>query len=245
MPSRRTILLSASIGSIGYLSAVHAKPPSNEWDKRLSHALLEEASSEFVAAWGKRRVSSLTTEDLRAVTVSAKILFSHLDEIGWTAATEKDILSDPSRVLNYEPTKELVLLMKRTLETQGAIVSTKDVEGLFHLSIEGKERGLKRIREGGLRASQRDALAFLHRQIVRSRSSQTVAYRRVALQDVPLAAQCEQMQAVIDATFLSAALNGLACAILCVPCCGIAAGLGVLGALLQSEKNTACSGLNQ
>jgi len=198
----------------------------------------------IATVWNRIQAKIRTGEDLKLAAISLKLLFAHYEEIRLTAANEKTILSPASRIADDEISPEAVNHMRRLMELHGAIVSQDDVRGMILVSRERKENGVRKIRESGLVRCHKEAVAFLNRRATQLSPAVSHAGHRMlwaAANPQITREECDQMQAVIDAMVLTAAMNGLACAVGCAPCCAIAAGIYLTAALLQTEKNAACA----
>lgn len=178
--------------------------------------------------------------------MAAKLLFAHLDEIGATGSNERKMLAPSSTVLEFELSADAIINFRSIMVQEGAIVSNDDVRKMCTIARDRREAGLGKIRQIGLAGTQREVVAFLNRRATALQSTLSKARLRTvrfATGSQASAEECAQMQLVIDATLVSASMNAAGCLLLCAPCCGIAAGLYILAAVLQLEKDAACSGL--
>lgn len=215
---------------------------SEGWDKaRLSYALVEGATSEFANTFNKAQAGLVAVEDVRAASVSARLLFAHFDEIGLNAATDRKMRDCRSEILAYLPSEHQVKQMQRLLEPYSIALSADKVRDMLTLTFERKMNALEKVQKLGIRGVQKAAVSILNRWAVRlqSRTSASLRYARFS-QLEERDDECDEFQLIIDAIFLSAALNFGACLVGCAPCCLIAASEVIVGELLQIELDAFC-----
>jgi hypothetical protein len=203
------------------------------------------ALTEFAACYNRAKAGLRTAEHLRGVVSAAKLFFAHLEEIGVNWSTEQKVLGSFSEIMGFVPTDKILRQFADIFEEHGAVISTDEVRALMALSPQRASRGQQKVNETGIRRCQLEAIQFLSKRISQLRSQNTAAMLVSLSSSSPQASaeECAQMPLVIDAILLSAAANALGCVLSCAPCCVIAAAEYALAALLQLEKDAACSGL--
>jgi hypothetical protein len=194
----------------------------------LSRAVAKGASSEFARAFNRAQVGNLTAGDVQAVVAGASILFSHLEEIGANASTERKIRDKRNNLLDFAPSNEDMDKTYIDLLKIGFQIEQWQVRKIMELTMEGKIAALDLIDNIGIRGIQEKSLGYLRKfsmQLMetgaadRKKQVHHAAFAQATPDD------CRQIQTILIGLEIDIGLNAAACGLGVLPACWIALAL--------------------
>jgi hypothetical protein len=206
---------------------------------RLSMGVLRSCSIEFAKPLNNLLAGYLFAADVLVAASSAKILFSHFEETGINASTERKMREGRLELLDFLPSYDLLEQIYSYLVQWGCNLSRERIAMMFSLSRERQIAALDFINTNGIWSLQRDYVDYLRwfgtKLQAQAKDRMNKQYLQIALvQDPPYSERtCADLQVIEEGLWVDAALWGAGCAVGCTPCCGIAAAIAVLAGYIH------------
>ncbi len=236
--TRRNILKSAGIGALAIglgannFQALFAKEKSESIEDfdvhRLSNAVVKSASRVFAEAFNRAQAGSLTSGDVQAVVATATILFSHFEEIGVNASTDRKFRERGNDLLAFQPSREAVELRYARLFDMGFRITSSQVDRMMSFTLESKRAALELVDRIGIRGVQQKSLEYLESygsQLLRLRGSRIEQPLLPAAFAQASPEQCRQMQSILVSIEIAIGMYAAACGLGVYPACIIVLGL--------------------
>ena len=129
----------------------------------LSTAVVKSAAYEFARAFNKAQLGNLTAGDIQAVVAGASILFSHFEEIGVNAATERKIRKRRNDLLHFTRSDKDVERTYIDLQKMGFQIARWQIRKMMSMTLEDKIAALDLIDRIGIRGIQEISLEYMRK----------------------------------------------------------------------------------
>lgn len=234
---RRQVLKAA--GVTGIACFVPPGPPAlsagvinlreGSWQDKLSHAVVDDATSAMVVAINQGR--SLHYADAEVAVYAARMMQDHFNEIGLSAATDHELRRHRQRLLDFTPNDEVVQVMATEITRRGLVVFPDQVREMLSIPQERKIEAVDKLMAEGFAAAGAEAVDRAHR-LAEHLEPGYVGFGA----DDP----CTELRIILDTMYFLASLYGVACVLGCAPCCIIAAAILLEARLIQLLMDQFC-----
>ena len=180
-----------------------------------------------------------SSSDAAACAVAFKTLARHLIETGAVRAMDREIRAHPRQVSEEEIGASD---LRNLLRQHGIELSIETAEELVSVPAERKRKAAAYwMARGGLTTMFGTVVDFFRTRARELPKGPFIVAQYCQDSGCSNVERCNQLRTVLDTMLLIIAMNSAACVAGCLPCCGIAAAMGVTVALLRLEINSVCS----
>jgi len=170
---------------------------------------------------GAIRQHSISADGLGVLAQTHEDNWNYYTEICMDLQLTNDMQVNAGTLL-LDPDSSTVSALQTRFATYGAVYSFDEMRDLLYITPESRQSALDFVASQGLSRVALQGVAIL--RMAKTGSTGTTPD------------QCRNYDRVVNTILLAAAMNGAAVFVGCVPCGGIAAGLGLFGAGLRFLK---------
>lgn len=214
---------------------------ANETGPWPSRAIVQGAINALQAVRKKAEAGTLRPEDARAATVTTRIYFNHLEEIGFNAVMDAKFKDEAFRkqVLDFVPNDEEIKSLAEKFQKEGVAISQDRLRALYGLSRSRRTVLLDEIANQGIANVQASVLRGLERLEVRLSNAGAARPDSAGARNPAISLASGTTPSPLPDVDLCGWLElqgigfAVGCVFGCIPCCGAAIASEIQGWLCE------------